>query len=196
MEIVAVEGLAATLVVLTCFAVYGFGHDGLQWTTSYTARLSFCLFMVAYCIGPLWRITRSPVWQGLLVNRRGLGLGFALAHFIHLGALSAYIWIEGVKPGKATLIAGGLAYGLLALMAVTSNDAAVRWIGPKAWRLLHRTGMHVIWLVFVLTLVGLVSKPGRQDQVVHLLMLVIAFAGAGLRSVGWFMSRTRRAITA
>ena len=36
-------------------------------------------------------------------------------------------------------------------MAATSSDAAVRMLGTRRWRNLHRFGLYYLWIVFTVT---------------------------------------------
>lgn len=54
---------------------------------------------------------------------------------------------------------GGTAYALMYLMLITSFDAPARAIGPKAWRILHKTGLYFLGLIFVATLL---PDPGDE----------------------------------
>jgi DMSO/TMAO reductase YedYZ heme-binding membrane subunit len=97
----------------------------------------------------LWR---SETSRWLLVNRRGIGLGFALAHSVHLAAL-VVIALAFPHPfvdelNVVTLLGGGLVYVFIFAMAATSNDRSVRHLGEKRWRLLHTAGSWYIWLIF------------------------------------------------
>ncbi|WP_204319705.1 hypothetical protein, partial [Klebsiella pneumoniae] len=47
------------------------------------------------------------------------------------------------------IVSGGLAYLFIAAMAATSFDRSAAWIGPRAWRQLHWTGGHYIWISFI-----------------------------------------------
>jgi len=46
-----------------------------------------------------------------------------------------------------SLIAGGIAYSLIYVMALTSTNAAQRRLG-KWWRRIHKVGIHYVWLIF------------------------------------------------
>src|SRR5690606_37151534 len=87
-------------------------------------------------------------------NRRYMGLSFALAHFLHLGAIVAYFASIGEMPDVVTIIGGGGAYVFIALLALTSNDWSVRKLGPKAWRRLHLVGISYVWLIFMNSYIG------------------------------------------
>jgi sulfoxide reductase heme-binding subunit YedZ len=53
-----------------------------------------------------------------------------------------------------TIIGGGTAYVLIALMALTSNDTAVRRLGRRRWRALHLVGLWVVFGIFVNSYLG------------------------------------------
>ena len=122
----------------------------------------------------LWRSTAS---RWLIRNRRYVGINFAIAHTVHLGALASYFLYLGIAPDTATLLGGGLAYTLIFAMAATSNDWSVNKLGPN-WRRLHSVGLHYIWFVFLITYLGRFSggEAGNTDEN----MIVIAVVGSSL----------------
>jgi DMSO/TMAO reductase YedYZ heme-binding membrane subunit len=175
--------LAATLVLLVLFAgtiaVYGSDEAGLRTLVRATARASFLIFIAAYAASAARRLFPSPATRWLLRNRRYLGLSFAVAHLLHLDA----IWLLSLLLGQAfavdlaTLVFGGIAYGFVFAMALTSNDRAVAWLGPRRWNTLHRVGIHWIWAVFSFDwlVLALFESPTYAP------IAVLALAGLGLR---------------
>ena len=78
-------------------------------------------------------------------------------------------------------LVGGVAYLLIALMALTSTNAAQRWMGMKHWKRLHVIGSYWIWVEFALTYVSHVKK-GPADfyapfLVFTLVLLLIRWVG-------------------
>ena len=69
----------------------------------------------------------------MLQNRRWIGLSFASSHGIHLALILAMSldfpdpFLSEQPAGK--WLVGGVAYLLIALMALTSTNAAQRWMG-------------------------------------------------------------------
>lgn len=118
----------------------------------WTARAALPLFLIAYLASSLLRLWPSPLTRALVQRRRQWGLGFALAHTIHLGALAYNVLVFAPRSWE-TVIAGGMAYGAIYLMALTSNDASVRLLG-RWWKRLHQFGIHYIWLIFTLSYAG------------------------------------------
>jgi hypothetical protein len=49
------------------------------------------------------------------------------------------------------LIFGGLGYAVIVTMVATSFDRTAAMLGPRAWRVLHWTSAHFIWLSFMAT---------------------------------------------
>ena len=116
-----------------------------------TARLAAILFLLAFLARPLARLTRTA--RPLVLNRRYLGLAFALVHLTH--GFLVYRWAQdpAVIVDPTTLIGGGLAYGFVLLMALTSNDLSQQILG-RWWGRLHRLGSYYVWFIFIFTFAG------------------------------------------
>src|SRR5215475_15604794 len=61
-----------------------------QWllATRYTARFAFPVFLIAFTASSWARLFRSEPTRELVRMRRGIGLGLASAHTVHLAALT------------------------------------------------------------------------------------------------------------
>jgi DMSO/TMAO reductase YedYZ heme-binding membrane subunit len=148
--------LTAGLVLLAA-AVLALGPDaeGLRQLIRVTARSSFVLFLLAFTASAAARRWPSSLTRWQLSNRRQIGLGFAISHAIHAAAIAGFAWLDptgfhaATSPGS--FISGGLAYVFIVLMAATSFDGAVRWLGAKRWRLLHVAGLYFLWTSFLIT---------------------------------------------
>ncbi|MCE7999566.1 MAG: hypothetical protein HEP70_11960 [Rhodobiaceae bacterium] len=158
----AVTLIASLTTVIGPLLLLGMSERGLQLAARYTVRVSFPLFLLAYLARPLTTLWRSDVTRWLQRNRRYLGLNFALAHTIHLGALTSYFIYLGISPDAATLIGGGLAYALMFVMAATSNDRAVKTLGTN-WRRIHSIGLHYLWFIFLITYMRRLSGGESGD---------------------------------
>jgi hypothetical protein len=140
-------------------ALSGTGDDGIRGVIRLTARTSLVLFLLAFtasAVHRLWPRPRIPRW--LLANRRYLGLSFAASHGLHLLAIVA---LAARYPDEfwghtqtSTIVGGGIGYIFVALMAATSNDASVAWLGPRRWKLLHTVGAYWIWAIFLVSYLG------------------------------------------
>lgn len=161
-----------------------------QLAARWTARVGFPLFILTYCASSLARLWPGPAWSLLLRRRRQWGLAFALAHTVHLAALVNFFLVSGQTPATVSLVGGGFAYLMLYLMVLTSNDRAMRWLGPR-WKLLHRTGIHVIWFVYTFSYFGRLFDPGLFLQ--GAILFPVCLGAAGLRIAAWWQGRRRRA---
>jgi methionine sulfoxide reductase heme-binding subunit len=158
--------------------------NGWQLAARWTARVGFPVFLVTYSASSLYRVFPNDVTRHLLRTRRQWGLGFALAHTIHLFALITYFRISGVSPNPVTLIGGGFGYVILYAMALTSNDWAMAKL-DRNWKRLHRLGIHTLWGIYVFSYLGRLVKP-HPEPVVHIYM-ALALTALMLR----FMLRRR-----
>lgn len=179
--------LAAEAALLAfCFSLWGTGEDGLLHLTRYTARLAFLIFLLTFATSALAALAPSDATRWLRRNRRYLGLSFALAHFIHLAALTGFSIAIGEMPGLVTLVGGGLAYAFILLMALSSNDAAVRALGPKNWRRLHLTGSWYIWLIFMNSYVGrILSETPPEPRWIFVVLAILGLGVLILRVAAW-----------
>ena len=120
-----------------------------------TARSSFVLFLLAFTASAAARRWPGGLTHWQLANRRQIGLGFAVSHTIHAAAIAGFAWTDPAGFAAATssgnFVTGGLAYLFIALMAATSFDGAVRWLGARRWRLLHLAGLYFLWISFLIT---------------------------------------------
>lgn len=184
-----VLGLTAIWLVYF-FGLNGVNADSLLGFTRITARTSVFFFLAAFTASALMKLWRTEAARFLVMNRRQIGLAFALAHFIHLGALIAFFAVSGERPGLVTIIGGGGAYLFIALMAATSNDWSVRKLGPY-WRRLHLTGSWYVWVIFLNSYAGRVAE-GREPRWMFAGLALLLLAAAGLRIAAWAKGRTAK----
>jgi len=146
-------GLAGGLAAVGAGLAWGENEvEGVQLAARYSARFAFLLFLPVYAASAWHRLAPSAASRFAMLRRRALGLGFASAHAVHLGALIAALRAAD-GSFDPTAAVGGAAYAATFAMAATSNDAAVRRLG-RHWRTLHRVGVHLIWFVFAFTYGG------------------------------------------
>ena len=145
--------LAVTLAIAAAtaveFLVAGYDEESIRFVVRLTARASLALFSAAFLASAARRVWKNAVTAWLLRNRRYTGLGFAASHTIHLAALGALAG-TGVEFDSTTLVVGGVGYGFLAALAITSNDRSAKRLG-RNWRRLHTAGVYYLWFVFTVT---------------------------------------------
>ncbi|HEV7735330.1 MAG TPA: hypothetical protein VGR62_24370 [Candidatus Binatia bacterium] len=143
---------SATAVILALIAATllesGTGEDGVRAVIRVTARTSVLLFAAAFAARPLRTLWKSSFTAWLRRRRRQVGLAFAVSHLLHLIAIVILFARWDASTSAVTLVFGGLGYVFILLMAVTSNDASVRWLGARRWSLLHTTGGYLLWIIF------------------------------------------------
>ena len=107
-----------------------------------TGHGAIILLMLALAARPM--AVRFPACTGLLTYRRAIGVGSfvcAVAHTAHM-LVHTYNWNVGAiaflpASQRWGMIAGLGALACLGFPAMTSFDAAVKWLGPHYWRQLH-----------------------------------------------------------
>lgn len=152
----------------------------------YTARVGLPIFLLAYAASSLLRLAPLPTTRALVRDRRWWGLAFAFTHTVHFGALYMAVTTRG--DSLSLLAPGAVAYLAILAMALTSSDAAMKALGAN-WKRLHRTGIHVIWLVFTLAYAKRI--PEADTMITGLVGTALCLLAAGLRLAAW--RKTRRA---
>jgi DMSO/TMAO reductase YedYZ heme-binding membrane subunit len=180
--LIAFAALAASAIVAYGFVSHGgWTSDGATAAARWTARFSFLWFVTAWSASAIARLWPGGWRSVLLRRRRALGLSFAAAHFVHLIALLIAVFVFARESSVATIYGGGFGYVLVAAMALTSNDAAVRALGPARWKLLHAFGGYVIAAIFAVSYYGrLETKPLLAFVTLGLLGIAVA-----LRLAAW-----------
>lgn len=183
----AAAGALAIAAVAIGLARGGDPAEAARLAARYSARVAFLLFLPVYAASAWHRLARSAASRFVVEQRRALGLAFATAHTVHLGALVAFQVLAGERPDLPTVVAGGGAYLAMFAMAATSHDAAVRRLGRR-WRTLHRIGLHWLWFVFAFSYTGRLAA----GQLFFAPFAALAFAGLAARVVAWRRDRDRR----
>jgi sulfoxide reductase heme-binding subunit YedZ len=180
-------GIALLLLAMSgvVLAVAGTGEEGVRTWIRATARSSLLLFSLAFSASALRRVWPVAATSWLVRNRRQLGVSFAFSHVLHLAGIVALAtrFPASFEAGPDTLVIGGLGYVFIALMAATSNDAAVAWLGRRWWGRLHRVGGWFVWLVFLTTFGSTLAGGGSAGFYAPLLgvLLVVAALRIGVR---------------
>jgi len=116
-----------------------------------TAHAAFLFFWMAFTASSLHTLAPTAYSRWAMRNRRYIGLSFALIHFVHLVLVLSNLTLTEESRPLSALAGGGLAYLFLGLMALTSNNAAIKKLGAKNWKRLHTVGSYYIFLIFIAT---------------------------------------------
>lgn len=157
--------------------------DAIRLAIRATARSSLVLFLLAFSASGMARLGGAGWARWPLRNRRSLGLGFAISHLLHLGAIFALAWdspdLFDTLTTPASFVFGGSAYLVILAMAVTSFAGPAAAIGPKVWHRLHSGGIWFLWLMFVINFGKRV--PAHPSYTIAILLCLAALF---LRVVG------------
>jgi len=146
-RLVTVSAVTSVALIALALTLDGTGQIGWETAARWTARHSFLWFLAAFS-------------ATAFAHRRGLGLSFAAAHFIHFYAVLQALG-HGVQRPVFVFAIGGAGYVLLAAMALTSNDWSQRALG-RWWKRLHRVGIWTLFAIFFVNYVGRIARPGSQ----------------------------------
>ena len=125
------------VALLFNFGLSGWNPPAITHAIDATGRSSLILFAIAFTASSVESLWPSSLSRWSLRNRRWIGLSFASSHFIHLGLIISMTVLFPdpfvSEQSMAQWVFGGLAYGFIFLMALTSTDQAQRWMGMKNW---------------------------------------------------------------
>jgi sulfoxide reductase heme-binding subunit YedZ len=173
-------GWAGIVVAAIVAAALAFGSapgEGLRSGIRATATSSLALFLLAFVASSLHALRPSAGAKWLLRNRRYVGVGFATSHAAHLGLILGLVARDAAdfsaRVSSTTVIGGGIGYVFIAAMTATSFDRTARWLGRRLWRILHTTGMYLLWGIFFFSYVGRIPSP-RYTTFTALLVAALA----------------------
>ncbi len=178
--------IAVGLAAMTAAIVYGHAQDtdAVRFAIRMTARTSLGLFLVAFVAGPLQRLMPGTLTGWLVRHRRAFGLGFAVSHAIHLTMIGLLYSLDRALfwtlTNPVTVATGVIAYGFIAMMALTSLDALHRAMGPKLWRGVHVLGAWYIWVSFVVAFGKRAVMNGHYWLPVALLVVALVVRLLGM----------------
>ena len=144
--------LGVSLILFASFFIaLGFTEDATRLAIRWSARISVACFGLAFGASAIHYFSKNSLSFWLLMNRKYLGISFALIHLSHLVFLLIlqYAFHPVFTLAKRTsLMGGGLAYLFLVLMFVTSFDTYKSKLSLQNWKRLHTVGGYWIWLIY------------------------------------------------
>ncbi len=171
---------------------HAMGWNVGQWTHRYLGDTAIRILLLTLVVSPLRDISG---WSPIVLIRRRVGLGAFFYAALHL---LAYFWldrnwsisglIEDVML-RTYIMLGMAALSLMIPLAITSNNAAIKRLGRKAWDRLH-------WLIYPLAIIAvahnlLMVKSMDGAPTVHAIIL----AGLlGWRLVRWIVGKLKPAV--
>ena len=163
---------ALALIPLVRLLVLGYLGDltanPVEFITRSTGTWTITFLCITLSMSPMrW----TTGWSGWIQLRRMLGLFTFFYAFLHF---AIWYWLDHNLDAKAMIddvierpfiTVGFLGFICMSLLAISSNQMAMRWLGRK-WSLLHR----LIYLIAVLGVLHFLwHKAGKNDfEVVYI----------------------------
>ena len=118
-----------------------------------SGRAGMFLFFISFGASALNRVFKADWSQYLVRNRRYYGISTAIvlwSHFLVILSLSvtAPAWFKVSVPWYI-LYSGSATFVLVGLMALSSNNSAVKKLGIKRWKILHLVGGYMALSAFI-----------------------------------------------
>ena len=178
-------------------AMRQFEVEGVRMVIRFTARSSLLLFCLAFVASSLARLWPSAGTRWMLRNRRYLGISFVASHLIHAVAIGCFAVMAPFLFKEATTLAsfifGGIGYAFIVAMAATSFDRSAAAIGPRAWKILHASGIYYLWFQFM---VSFGMRIPQMPNYVWFLAPLLAVMAIRIAAVIRTRRITRRAVSA
>ncbi|MEM1267645.1 MAG: Rieske 2Fe-2S domain-containing protein [Pseudomonadota bacterium] len=200
--------IAAAGTFLWLFISYAPGQlDHERAITAITVRMrafglcAFLMLTVILCIGPLARL--DPRFAPLLYNRRHFGVLTCFVALSHLASVLDWYYAFAATSKLEGLLIANQSYGqiigfpfeafgifallVLLVMAATSHDFWLKFLGPRLWKRIHL----LIYPAYA-AVVAHVALGALQDQTepqLAIVVLVAASAVAGLHLLAWRQER-------
>lgn len=151
-----VQFLTSTALVaaacVTYLAMAGWTDDNIRLLLRLTARVAFVVLLLVFIARPLRELIKTPLTLALLKNRKQVGVTFAGIHTVHMTLIIYRAQqVPDFEFSLASNLPGMITYVVIYLMLITSFSGPARAIGPKAWHILHKTGLFLITAVFAQT---------------------------------------------
>src|SRR5690606_34300250 len=101
-------------------------------------------------------------------------------------AIAIADWDAFIAERDATTLLALAAFVVLFAMAFTSIDRVRAAMSKRAWDTLHRTGIHLFWVVFVGSYAGRLAAGGVAVPAIGVLVTI-----AAIRFAAWLRARKR-----
>jgi len=146
-----------------------------------TAWTAVLVYLVIFVARPLKQLNGSQASRALLKNRRYFGVALAAVMTVHLVLLT-------IVNDQPLNVPGAIIFVLLYLMLFTSFDSSPARLGPRNWRLLHKTGLYGLGIGYLSAVGGSFLKSPLDP--VYLTLMILMLAAIGVRVSAYLKSRT------
>ncbi len=166
------------LYIVQLFLFNEFVENTNRQAIAMSARVSAVLFCLAFGASSFHYFVKNSISWWLRMNRKYIGISFAVVHLIHLAFL--VVLQQNFHPvfdraKTISLLGGGLAYLFVVLMLLTSFSFFAKYLSKKQWTILHTAGGYWIWYIFIRSYVRKVTSGDLEfiPMVVLLVAVII-----------------------
>lgn len=183
---------AVALAATAWFGIAGLDEESLNLALRLSARVAYLLLLVVFVARPLHQMFSAPQTARLLRNRRSFGIAFAGVHITHFGLL--LVKQQVVQEFQLLVLPnafGAFIYLVILAMLITSWNAPARAIGARAWQVLHKTGLYVLFVAFAQ---AVLPYPGEPWESINWGFIVLIGLAVVIRLTAFLAQRnaTRR----
>lgn len=170
--------------------------EGVLFMIRYSVRCSLPWFLIAFTASSLQKLFPTALTVWLLSNRKYFGLAFAYGM---LWQLFFIVWLITVYTALFFSFATwfqvfeAFVYMVLFIMALTSFTTFSRHISGVTWRVIHKTGMYLLWFIMVGTYIGYsfgVYPPVPPSPFIYMMATIFTLAWL-IRIAAWMVYRFR-----
>lgn len=167
-----------TIFYIVLLFVGGYDEEHLRIAVRLTARLAVILFCLAFGASAIHYFFKNSFTYWLRMNRRILGIAFAITHLLHLSLLIVLQYtfhpVFELAPW-ISLFGGGMAYFFVIVMLLTSFPRLAGYFSSFQWKMLHTIGGYWIWFIFLRTY-GKKALGGHSDFIPYFLLVLMCLA--------------------
>jgi hypothetical protein len=141
----------SVLMVAAMLRTDGWSGPAVSAMIQLSVRCAVPLLYLAFAASSLQLLFPGALTRWLLRNRKIMGLSFAAAmawqlfFILWLVTIHTDYYVDNVYVLRDA-IEGVLGYTFLIAMTLTSFKFGRKHLQPKSWRLLHKSGIYVIWM--------------------------------------------------
>lgn len=166
--------------VLAYLFYSGAGEEHMRQMLRLTAWTAVLDYLIIFVARPLSQLNGSEASRTLLKNRRYFGIALAAVMTVHLVLLI-------IVSDQPLNVPGAIIFVLLYLMLFTSFDSAPAKLGPRNWRLLHKTGLYGLGIGYLGAVGGSFVKSPLDP--VYLTLMILMLLAVVIRATAFWKGR-------
>lgn len=163
---------------------HAWSEDSLGVTLRISARLSLLIYLLVFITRPLRNLSVTVISSALTRNRRLLGIAFA-------AVMTAHLYLLITLNGLPAAYFGMIVYSFIYLMLITSFNKPTAALGPKRWKILHKTGLYVIGIALAQAQFTRIIRGVGEP--VHYILAALVLIAIGIRIAAWQKRRNNTA---